>query len=209
MTITYANIALIGALLMFGALLMTCSSSTKGNMLRNTTLPSSSPPPDPRFRSAANDPELRQARETGTYSSVLQHLVEPDALVYISRTTVGVPDIGTLDDKINSDTIQDFIEANTAQTQLRNKFDVYSDVKVVDVENPADFLEEKRRDGIAGVGLLLMSRVGLNDRGTEAVIYVEHYQPQGGIDRIFCTVLRDAVKSVSVRCFAAGFSKRK
>ena len=58
---------------------MACNSSTAGNTLSNAYQTDPIQTPDPRFRSAANDPDLRQARETGTYSSVLQYLVEPDA----------------------------------------------------------------------------------------------------------------------------------
>lgn len=193
-------------IILLGTLLMTCNLSKAEKVKQDSAIPSTTPTPDPRFRSAAGDPELRKARENGTYSSALQRLVEVDSLIYVGRSTIGIPDFSSLQNKLSRETIDDLITVNATSTPLPNAFDVYSNVKLVDVTQPTQWLE-KTGKGRSSDGLLLMSKVGLNETGTEAVIYVEHYRPNGKVDKGFCVVVRDPLEGVDIRWIPADSPK--
>jgi len=109
--------------------------------------------------------------------------------------------VSSLQSKLDRETIHDFISTNASIAQLSRRFDVYSKVRLVDVKQPLDWLEEMSRNGLSNDGLLLMSKVGINDTGSKAVVYVEHYRPKGKVDRLFCVVNRDPLDGVDVQCF--------
>lgn len=150
--------------------------------------------------------DVRRSWERGTYSTVLKHLVPIDSLIFVSDRTINISSepMREISSRLSKETIDDFILSNRGSKRVEDRFDVYADIRLVNLDQPIDQeLEALHRSYPNTTGVVQFSGVGLNSDATEALIYVEFAKMNRKSNKRFYIVKRSLKEGIDVEWFSA------
>ncbi len=135
-----------------------------------------------------------------------QKIVSPDEVAVIKEQSIGAGDVKTVasDSKLEKETLDAFVDANSQTTRWKHYFDVYIDYKIVPADNipPVGSKEFKAKFPKAKcvVGL---SKVGFNKEWTQALAMTEIECEQSAKKSIYWLIYADEGGVATVRQLAS------
>lgn len=148
--------------------------------------------------------EEREGWEIGSYSTLLKNYVPIDSLVFVGEKTIRLEDLSILNDltNVSQETINNFIEKNKTSKKIKKHFDVYAKIDLIKVSDSIDVtLKLIKEKYPKSEGIILLSKIGTNNDSSQTLIYMEHYDLSGDINKQFCITSEDNGKVKNVEWF--------
>jgi hypothetical protein len=142
--------------------------------------------------------EVRTVDNNLIFSLVLSENVPIDSITFVNQNTIKFDNYPALDKLtgVSPETIKNFIEINKDSVKIRNSFDVYAKIKLIELDDSIEKTIKKIQAKIPkSQGFVLFTRVGSNADTSQKLVYFEWYNLDGTIKKQFCLFIYDREKN--------------